>query len=119
MVGHIVKVRIAILLLSIGLAITYFYAAISALQSPDNWIAFLPEFLRSNPLAPMIMAGISIFQIFLAVWLVSGIRTSLAALVSLIMLAGILFANPTALDVTFRDFGLIFASLALAVLAKH
>ncbi len=119
MVGHIVKVRIAILLLSIGLAGTYFYAGISALQHPDDWIGFLPELVRANPLAGTMLMGFSIFQIGLAAWLISGIRTSFAASISVLLLVAIMVTNPDALTITFRDGGLVFASIALAVLAKH
>ena len=119
MVTHILKVRLAILLLSIGLAATYFYAGISGLQSPENWIGFLPQFIRDNPLAGTILTAFSIFEIGLAVWLVSGIKTTLAALVSMLLMAGIIFVDLSVLIITFRDIGLAFASMALAVLAKH
>ncbi len=118
MVGHIVKVRFAILLLSIGLAITYFYAAISGLQHPSDWIGFFPPFLRDNPLAGTMLTGFSIFEIILGVWLISGIRTVLAAVISTLLMIGIMVATPDSLVITFRDIGLAFASMALAVLAR-
>ena len=111
--------RLAILLLSIGLAATFFYAAISSLQRPDDWVGFLPAFLRSDPLAGTLLTIFSIFEIGLAVWLVSGIKTTFAAMISAAVMVGIILADPGALIITFRDIGLAFAAVALAVLAKH
>ena len=118
MVGHIVKVRFAILILSIGIAASYFYAGVSAFRHPDAWMGFLPEFLRDNPLSQGILQGFAAFEIALAVWLISGLRTIYAAMISVLIMIGIILVNPQQMSTMFQNISIIFASLALAVLAR-
>lgn len=117
MVGHIVRTRFAILLISIGIAAGYFYAGVSAFQHPESWLGFLPELLRANPLAMGIIQAAAI-QIVMAVWLVSGIKTVFASVASILLTSLIMFTNPGGIAATFQDISIIFASLALAVLAR-
>ena len=118
MVGHIVKVRFAILILSIGIAASYFYAGISAFRHPDAWMSFLPEFLQGNPLSAGILQAFAAFEIALAVWLVPGLRTIFAAMISVALMIVIILVNPSQLPTIFQNISIIFASLALAVLAR-
>ena len=118
MVGHIVKVRFAILILSIGIAATYFYAGISAFRHPEAWMGFLPQFLRDNPLSTGILQGFAAFEMALAVWLISGIRTVLASVASIILIAAMIVVNPGGVTATFQYISIAFSSLTLAVLAR-
>ncbi len=116
---HLVRARFAIILLSVGIAITFVYAAISSFLNPEAWIGFLPGFLRDTPFAGMLLNLFSVFEIFLGLWLISGIKTSLAAIVSLAVLVVIIISSPGAFLITFRDVAIAFAAAALAVLARH
>ena len=55
-------------------------------------------------------------EVLLALWIISGWRLYLAALISMLALLGITVTNLAVLDVTFRDVGLAAAALALAFL---
>lgn len=103
----------ASLLLRIGLAFTFLYVAIASFLEPVNWIGFFPF----EPSA-FVFQAFSVFELFLALWLLSGVKTFFAALISAVLLAGIVVTNLGAMDIVFRDAGLFFAALALAVLSK-
>src|SRR3989338_9610589 len=116
------QINIAKLLLRFGLAGTLAYAAISSFITPTSWIGFVPAFLinLSSPFMPQeVLLGIfSVTELLLAAWLLSGFKPFYAGLCGAGLFAGIFFANLGALDLVFRDFGLFFAALALALLSK-
>jgi len=110
----------ATLLLRAGLALLFFYASISAFKNPNDWIGYLPMFIRN--IAPHDPASIlhffSAFELLLALWLVSGIYVRIAALVTAVTLVGIVVSNFSLFAITFRDMALIFAALALFFAAQ-
>lgn len=100
-------------LLRIGLAFVFGYAAIASLIQPLVWAGFLPSFIV-NVVDPMLaLRGIAIFEIILALWLLSGKYVQCAAVLAALTLTGIILMNPHQLIVTFRDVGLLCAALAL------
>ena len=62
----------------------------------------------------MLLRFFSVVEILLSVWLLSGKYARYAALLSAVMLGGIVLAQPGDLLITFRDIGLMFMALALA-----
>jgi uncharacterized membrane protein YphA (DoxX/SURF4 family) len=107
------------LLLRIGLAIVFMYAAISAFITPKEWIGYLPSVLTNHLPAETVLHIFSTCELLLAAWLLSGIYTKYAALVCAAMLAGITFTNFDLFAISFRDIGLMFAALALAALPHN
>ncbi|OHA66969.1 MAG: hypothetical protein A3C82_02695 [Candidatus Wildermuthbacteria bacterium RIFCSPHIGHO2_02_FULL_47_12] len=116
------QTKVAHFLLRIGLAGTLAYAAVASFLTPTSWIGFFPRFLvdfSSSFMSPEALLGsFSVLELLLAAWLLSGFKSMYAGLCAAAVFGGILFANLGALDLVFRDFGLFFASLALAVLSK-
>lgn len=114
--------RIAHILLRIGLAFTLAYAAIASFLTPTSWIGFFPVFLVrfSSFFFPqeVLLGMFSTLELFLAVWLLSGFKPILAGICAAGLFAGIFLANIGAMDLVFRDGGLFFAALALAFLSK-
>lgn len=110
------------LCLRLGLAFTLLYAAWSAFQNPLNWIGFLPSGIIS--LLPFqatpqeVLIAFSIAQAGLAVLLLLGKQLVFASLAVSALLLSIIWFNLGALDILFRDIGLFFAALALALLAR-
>ena len=104
----------AILFLRVGLALVFLYPAIAAFLEPQNWIGFLPAFIATNEA----LFAFGVFEIILALWLLSGFRVGIAALISGALVLGIVLTNFGALDIIFRDIPIIFASAALYVLSK-
>jgi len=109
------KAQLTSLLLRLGLATVFTYAAISTLRQPDTWIGYLPTFIEKMRSAIDIVRFFAVVEILLSVWLLSGKYVRYAALLSASMLLGIVFSQPSQLITTFRDIGLMFMALALAV----
>lgn len=106
--------RVAPLFLRVGLAIVFMYAAISSFISPNDWMGYLPGFVRDIMPATVVLTIFSVVELALAAWLLSGVRVRFAALFAATMLAGIVVSNISLLPISFRDIGLVFAALALA-----
>jgi len=106
--------KLAIVLLRLGLAFSFIYVAIAAFVNPVSWIGFLPGFLRNET----ILFVFSIGEIILGGWLLVGWRTFYAAVVSAIVMSGIVVFNLGALDIVFRDVSILLMAIALIVLSR-
>jgi uncharacterized membrane protein YphA (DoxX/SURF4 family) len=112
-------VKVASLLLRVGLAAVFLYAGIASLRSPLEWEGYLPAFL-THLFAPLLVIRlIAIYELVLAAWLLIGRYTRFAAAAAAATLAGILLANFSQLMITFRDVGLLCAALALIFVDKN
>lgn len=107
--------KLAPLFLRIGLATVFLFAAVSSFVSPDDWVGYLPSFVKAIVPATVVLAVFSVIELLLAAWLLSGVYVRFAALLAAVMLLGIVVSNFSLLPISFRDIGLIFAALALAV----
>jgi uncharacterized membrane protein YphA (DoxX/SURF4 family) len=101
------------ILLRIGLSIIFLYASISSLKNPQDWIGYLPQFLRDSVSATTLLHVFSAYEIVLAAWLLSGKYVKYAALLCAATLSGIVLSNFSLFAITFRDIALTFAALAL------
>lgn len=113
------SIKLPPLLLRIGLALVFLYAATAALLHPGDWIGFIPVWARSLFPAKLLLDGFSFYQLILALWLIIGKKIFFAAILSALTVAGIIFANVGALDITFRDIAIFFSALALASLSYN
>jgi uncharacterized membrane protein YphA (DoxX/SURF4 family) len=111
---NLTKEQLTPLLLRLGLAIVFVYAAVSSLMHPEQWVGYLPPFMAKMHDAVSLLKVFAIFEILLSVWLLIGKFVRFAALLAALMFAGIILAQPSDLIVTFRDIGLVFMALALA-----
>jgi len=110
--------EIARLLLRLGLAFVFVYAGVSSLRQPDEWIGYLPHFLASASYAETLMRVFAVYELGLALWLLSGKFVRYAAALCGLTLVGIVLADPNNLIISFRDIGLICMAVALAVSAE-
>jgi hypothetical protein len=101
------------ILLRLGLAFVFGYAAISALRTPDAWISFIPEFSTKYIPAKTSLVIISIMQLGLAAWLLWGHYIKYVAVICGLFLSGIVLSDPGTFLITFRDVPLVFACAAL------
>lgn len=107
------------LLLRGGLAFTFLYAAFSSFAAPVNWIGFFPAFVFDLGVSKeLVLGAFSLYEIGLGLWLLWGKKVIYAALLSAATLFGIVFFNLGAMDIVFRDAGLLFAALALIRLSR-
>jgi uncharacterized membrane protein YphA (DoxX/SURF4 family) len=109
----------AILCLRLGLAFVLIYASINAFISPKDWSWFIPDWvIKIVPDTTALLDIHGAFELIVGLWLLSGKKIYIAAiLVSLDMLM-ITLANISVLLTVFRDIGLFFAALALVFLSK-
>lgn len=106
------------LLLRIGIAVVFLYAAISAFIDPNEWIGFLPPLITENFKAETVLHIFSVIELVLAAWLLSGAYVRWAALFAAAMLSGIVVSNFSIFQISFRDIAIIFAALALAAMPE-
>jgi uncharacterized membrane protein YphA (DoxX/SURF4 family) len=111
------KHQAAILLLRVGLGIIFLYAAVSSLANPRDWLGYLPQVARDMFDGFVLLKIFAVYELLLVLWLAIGKYVHYAALLAAATLAGIVLANFSLFAITFRDIALIFAALALAVLA--
>ena len=109
-------VKIASFMLRVGLAIPFLYAAIAATLQPEAWVGFIPFFLKNLIPETLLLSVHSLMNVVLALWLLSGWKTKYAAGLSAAALLTIIVANLAALDIIFRDIGLMLAALSLYAL---
>ena len=110
---------VAIWLLRGGLAFSFLYVAINSFLEPQNWIGFFPIWMLNLVGDNILLGAFSIFEIILALWLLSGKKGMYAALISAGLLLGIVAMNLGALTLIFRDISLAAAALALAYIEYY
>ena len=110
---------IAKLFLRIGLAFTLIYAGIMIFVNPESWIGYIPEFIRTlSGDGYVSLYGHAGLDLLLGVWLLSGWKTFWPALLTALNMFMITIFNIGALEIVFRDVGLLFAAIALIFLTK-
>jgi hypothetical protein len=108
----------ASILLRIGLAFVFLFAAISGFLAPQNWVGYLPGFATSILPANVLLAILGLYEIVLSIFLLFKKEVALPALLAAFTLFGITIVNLPQFDVVFRDVGLAFAALALFFIGK-
>ncbi len=103
----------ASLLVRVAIGTTFLLIGISQMSKPISWTAWIPSFILSFPITPVLFIIITgTFNIIVGFLLLSGILTRLAALLAALHLAGIL-ATIGYNDIFMRDLGLFLASLSI------
>lgn len=106
-------------LLNIGLAFTLLYAGIAAFVNPSDWVGFVPQWVGNFGLSrELALHTHSVVEILLGVWLLSNWKVRWAGLISALDILAILLATGFSggiLLITFRDVGLLFMAIYLAV----
>ena len=105
--------------LRLGLAFTFIFAAISGFLNPQAWVGYVPDFGGNFITRAYILFFHDVINMALGFWLLSGKKTFYAAVISCLALAGIIITNLASFLITFRDVGLFFAAVALAVISRN
>lgn len=111
------KTKLATLLLRIGFAIIFTYAATDSFLHPNDWVGFLPKILLQFLPGLLLLKFFAVYEYVLAAWILSGKSTKYAASLAALTLSGIVVTNFNLFIISFRDVALIFAAVALAVLS--
>lgn len=111
-----IKHGMTALLLRLGLAFIFGFAAIDSLFNPNDWVGYLPKVATNFIQSDLLLKLLSVYELVLATWLLVGKQVRFAAMLSALTLAGIAVSNINLFIISFRDVGLVFAALALAFL---
>ncbi len=108
---------LSIFILRIGLGITFALTGVLILKDDDKWTHMVPDwFAKYLPSARSFMITTAVGDIFLGAWILSGYFTGIAALLAALHLAGVLIVSgKKEFHEVYRDIGLLFACVALAV----
>lgn len=108
---------ISITLLRIGLGITFILTGILILKDDDKWTHMLPGwFSKYLPSAKSFMIATAIGDLVIGAWLLSGYFTGIAASLAALHLLGVLIVSGRdEFHEVYRDIGLLFGCIALAV----
>lgn len=109
--------RLVSFLLRVGLAVAFLYAATASFLDPSSWVGFIPSLVREFIPGQVFLVAFSLFEIALALWLLTGRHVLSAAWASIVTLLLIIVGNLPLLDVVFRDLAILAAAGAL--LAFH
>jgi uncharacterized membrane protein YphA (DoxX/SURF4 family) len=113
------KVKLAALVLRLGLAFVLAYAAISSWRQPAAWVGYLPAMATDHFDARTLLKIFAVYELILVVWLLVNRRVKYAALlVTLTMIAAIV-ANFQVFVITFRDVAIACAAGALFLLTTE
>lgn len=106
----------SVIILRIGLAITFIWIGMLILKQPAEWGAFIqPWAVKFIPVSiTQLMIGTGALDILIGILLLTGSFVWLVALVAALHLIAILIASGVT-SVTIRDVGLLAASLALLI----
>jgi len=74
---------LASLIVRIGLAVTFAYAAIGGLVQPGAWISYVPDFSNAFIDPALVLDILSVLQLVLVAWLLTGRFVKFAAIASI------------------------------------
>jgi len=111
------KERAVSFFLRCGLAIVFLYAGIASLLAPENWIGFVPGFIRDLFPASVFLVLFSIYEISLGLWLLSNKKILSASILSALTVVVIIITNMFLFDIIFRDIAILFMAIALAIIS--
>ena len=64
--------KISLILLRLGIAFSFFYAAIASFLNPTDWFGFFPTFLRDFFGANLVLIAFGFYELILGFWVISG-----------------------------------------------
>lgn len=108
--------RTAYLLLRLGAAFAFLYPPIAAIfGDPYTWIGYFPAFTRGYVDEIIMLHAFGVVEIIIGLWILSGYKIFIPAMLATAMLVGIVVFNLSQFDVVFRDLCIAAMTLALAV----
>ena len=107
-----------VLALRLGLSLVFIYATLHMLLDPQNWLGFVPNWIGKLIDPKLFLTIHSIFELLLGLAILFGWFLEPASLIAALDLAAIIVFFGVD-DITFRDFGLLMAAVALFLLATQ
>lgn len=109
--------ELPILILRVGIGLTFLLTGFLILSSKDKWVHMLPGWsMRFFKSPRAFMTGTAVGDIAIGLWLVSGYYTGIAAALAALHLLGVLIVSGRhEFHEVYRDVGLLMVSIALAL----
>ncbi len=109
--------RTAYLLLRIGAAFAFLYPPLSALfGDPYTWFGYFPQFAQGYVPDMLLLHAFGVVEIGIGLWILSGYKIFIPAMLATAMLLGIVVFNLSQFDVLFRDLTIACLTLSLALM---
>ncbi|MSU55516.1 MAG: hypothetical protein EXS46_03200 [Candidatus Taylorbacteria bacterium] len=109
------KQKLADIILRIGIAFSFIYAAIGGYTDPNSWIGYFPEFIKKMIPETTLLSLWGGFETILALWILYGKNIFWPSLVASLSLAGLILTNLGAMDIIFRDVTILATTIALTI----
>ena len=106
---------VAKIILRVGLAFALIYASIGGILEPTAWVEYFPTFALGFVPDETLLLIWGLFQVILAVWILSGRKIFIPSALASFSLAGLIIFNLDATDVIFRDVTVLSVSIALMI----
>ena len=104
-------------LITFGLGLTFIYAGVDALANPANWIGYIPQWTSVIMPREYLLAAHAMFELLLGIMLIAHLYLHAVSFIVACDIAIILLISGVD-AVTFRDFGLLMAAIALFILTQ-
>lgn len=98
--------------LRLGLAFAFIYPAVSAFIEPNNWIGFIPVFIRDVVPADIFLPIYSIAELIIGAGILLSKNPFYYALSGAFVLVLVVILNIGSFDLVFRDVSIIAMALA-------
>lgn len=107
--------KTANLVLRLGVAFAFIYAAIAGFVDPQSWVGWFPKSAQDILPAETLLLIWGIVEITLGLWILSGKKIFIPSVIASLSLAGLILTNLGAMDIIFRDVTILAATVALAI----
>ncbi|MBI5644639.1 hypothetical protein HY970_00920 [Candidatus Kaiserbacteria bacterium] len=107
--------RFAHVILRIGVAFAFLYPPIDGIFHPETWIGYFPSFVHGILPDAVLLHGFGIFEILIALWILTGKQIALPSFAATGMLVAIVVFNHNQFEILFRDLTIAASTLALAL----
>ena len=109
--------RTAYLLLRVGAAFAFLYPPLSAIfGDPYTWLGYFPPFMQGYMPDLVLLHAFGVVEIIIGLWILSGYKIFIPAMLATAMLLGIVAFNLSQFDVLFRDVTIACLTFALALM---
>lgn len=107
-----------ILVLRLGLGLVFIYAGLDSLIEPESWAGYIPQFIFGIIEKNTFLTAYAIFELAIGLSLLIGIKLKIASFIAFLSILSILIFYGVD-NITFRDFGLALAALALFIAIRN
>ncbi len=108
------------ILLRIGLAVSFLYPPVAALQDPYSWIGYFPAFMTALAAGHemLLLHAFGAVEIVIALAVLFRKNVFIPCLAAAVILLAIIVLNVAQFPILFRDVSILFMALALAVMHR-